>query len=336
MGTATASERVSVGSEARAARLDADAEGIQFHYDLPPELFKLFLDPTMSYSCHYFLTPDDTLAQAALNKLELVARKLELRREDRVLDVGCGWGSFLLWAAERFGCHAIGITLSPQQAAYVRREADARGLGPLVDVHVMHANAMTFPAASFDKIVTIGAIEHIADLDGLWRDCARLLRGGPDARMLVHGMTVPVAARRDGRAEGQLSGEASFIQEYIFPVGAMTHLHEVIRTLEVNDLEVLDVEAMTDHYTRTMRCWLDNLLANADDPTLPAGVPPERLRAQLLFLAGCVDAFSENRVLCYQTLVRPIAVDAPRRPLPPTRRAFVLEPGTASEPGGAP
>lgn len=333
MGTATANVPVASAAEERATRLEADAAGIAFHYDLPPEFFRLFLDPTLSYSCHYFLTPAETLARAALNKLELVARKLDLRREDRVLDVGCGWGSFLLWAAARHGCHATGITLSPRQAAYVRQEADARGLGALVDVHVMHANEMTFAAGSFDKIVTIGAIEHIADLDGLWRDCARLLRGGPDARMLVHGMTVPPAARRPGRPEGQLSGEASFIQEYIFPVGAMTHLHEVIRTLEVNDLEVIDVEPITDHYTRTLQGWLDNLLANADETAPPPGVPPERLRAQLLFLAGCVEAFSEGRIFCYQTLVRPVTIGPPRRPLPPTRHAYLLAPGAANETG---
>ena len=324
MVTAPVQPPVRPAADDPASRHDADQRGIAFHYDLPAEFFQLFLDPTLSYSCHYFLTPDDTLARAALNKLELLARKLDLKRDDRVLDIGCGWGSFVLWAAERVGCHVTGITLSPNQAAFVRREADARGLGHRVDVHVMHANAMTFPDRSFDKIVTVGAIEHIEDLTGLWRDCARLLRDGPAVRLLAHGMTEPVAVRRADRRPDQLSGEAAFIREYIFPVGHMTHLHEILRSLEVNDFEVTDVENITDHYTRTLRGWLDNLMRHADGSGLPAGVEPERLRAQLLFLAGSVESFSENRVLCYQTLARKIAVDTPRTPLPATRRALIL------------
>jgi cyclopropane-fatty-acyl-phospholipid synthase len=304
-------------------RFEADARGIQFHYDLPTAFFQLFLDPTMSYSCHYFLTPDDTLAQAAINKLNLVARKINLSAADRVLDVGCGWGSFVLWAAAEYGCRTVGITLSPSQAAYVREQADARGIGDRVEVLVMHANAMTFPDAGFDKIVTVGAIEHIADLDGLWRDCRRLLRPEPDARLLAHGMTVPVAARRTEETPEALSGESSFIGEYIFPVGQFTHLVDVIRPLETNDFEVLDVENISDHYTQTLRHWYDNLMTHAADLGAATGVAPERFRAQALFLAGCAAAFSENRILCYQTLARPIAVDMPREPLPATRRAFI-------------
>ena len=309
--------------ENEAARLAADARGIEFHYDLPAAFFRLFLDPTMSYSCHYFRTPQESLTQAALNKLQLVARKIALTADDRVLDIGCGWGSFVLWAAETYGCHVTGITLSPSQAAYVREQAAARGLADRVAVHVMHANAMTFPAASFDKIVTIGAIEHIEDLAGLWRDCRRLLRDGADARLLAHGMTVPVAARRESPAS-TLSGEETFIQEYIFPVGRFRHQWEVIRSLAVNDFEVIDVENITDHYTLTLRHWLANLMAHAGDLGAASGVPPERFRAQLLFLAGSAEAFAENRILCYQTLTRKLTLGAPRTPLPATREGYLL------------
>lgn len=307
------------------AQLAADAEGIQFHYDLPTAFFRLFLDPTLSYSCHYFLRPDETLAQAAINKLELVARKIELTAEDAVLDVGCGWGSFILWAAERYGCRATGITLSPSQADYVREQAAARGLAERIAVHVMHANAMDLPVGAFDKIVTIGAIKHIAALDGLWRDCARLLRGGPRARLLAHGMTAPAAAR--GHDPGpRLSGEADFIKEYIPPVGQFTTLGDVVRPLESAGFEVLDVENITDHYTRTLRRWLANLSAHAGDLGAASGVAPEWFRAQLLFLGGCVESFEENRILCYQTLARPIAVDTPRAALPPNRERLILRP----------
>jgi cyclopropane fatty-acyl-phospholipid synthase-like methyltransferase len=105
--------------------------------------------------------------------------------------------------------------------------------------------------------------------------------------------------------------ESPFIADDIFPIGHMTHLHEVIRSLEVNDFEVTDVENITDHDTRTLQCWLANLLRHEDDLGAATGVPPDRFRAQLLFLAGSLEAFSENLILCYQTLARKIAPGAP-------------------------
>jgi hypothetical protein len=199
----------------------------------------------------------------------------------------------------------------------------------------MHANAMTFPAAAFDKIVTIGAIEHIADLDGLWRDCRRLLRPAPEARLLAHGMTVPAAVEREPPDRARLSGESSFLAEYVFPVGQFTQLSAVVRPLEEHDFEVLDVENITDHYALTLRRWYDNLVAHTADVEA-TGVEPERCRAQLLFLAGAAATFAENRVLCYQTLARPIAVDDARAPLAPTRRAFVFPYGAGEQAGAVP
>jgi cyclopropane-fatty-acyl-phospholipid synthase len=137
-------------------------------------------------------------------------------------------------------------------------------------------------------------------------------------------MTAPVPPPGRDRSRKQLSGEASFLREYIFPVGGFAHLHEVIRPLEAAGFEVADVENITDHYTRTLEHWLKNLSAHANDLGAGTGVAPERFRAQLLFLAGSVESFSEGRVLCYQTLARPIVPDEPRIPLPPTRARFLL------------
>ena len=143
---------------------EAVAEGIRFHYDLPPEFFRLFLDhPTMSYSCAYFRDGEGSLEEAQLRKLELIARKLQLQPGDRVLDIGLGWGNMALFAAER-GCRVVGMTLAPEQAGYVRGEARRRGLADRVEVLVEEARTLPFPDRSFDKVVTIGATEHIADI----------------------------------------------------------------------------------------------------------------------------------------------------------------------------
>ena len=317
------------------AQREADARGIQFHYDLPPAFFQLFLDPTMCYSCHYFLTAEDSLAEAAINKWELAARKIGLARDDRVLDVGVGWGSFVLWAASQHGCRTTGITLSQIQADYVRANAEALGVADLVDVQVMHANAMTFPEGSFDKIVSFDTIEHIADLDGLFRDCRRLLRNDARSCMLVQGSMAPATARADTH-QPHVSGEASFIREYIFPVGEHPELGNVIRSLEAGGFEVVDVENLTDHYTRTLQHWYRNFMKHVGDLGAATGVSPERFRAHVLFLAGSVEGLSENQILCYQTLVRPIDVYQPRRELPATRRGLLLDCHVANQPGGDP
>ena len=305
------------------SRLEADAAGIQFHYDLPVGFFQLFLDPTMSYTCHYFLRRTETLEQAAQNKLALIAKKLQLRPEDRVLDIGCGWGNFLLYGAKEFGCHVTGITLSPSQAQYIATKAAAEGLSDLVRVDVVHADAMPYPSASFTKIVTIGTIEHIDDLSGLFRSCNRLLVDDATAFMLVHGMTCPVDGGASQQPEGALDEEAHFIRDYIFPVGDFTNEFEVVRALETSGFELIDLENIPDHYTLTLRHWLNNLEKHCADLGAETGVRPERFRAQLLFLAGFIEGFRENRILCYQNLVRKIRTGQKRTPLPLTRERLL-------------
>jgi len=292
-------------------------DGIKFHYDLPPSFFQLFLDQaTMSYTCGYFRDGDTTLEDAQRRKLELVARKLQLRPADRLLDIGCGWGNMMFHAAAR-GCHVTGMTLAPEQAKFIRWEAKRLGIQDRVDVVVQDAGGvLPFAAGSFDRIVTIGATEHIADINLLFRECRRVLKD--DGLMLQHAITASPEEVVD-------NDELRFLQQHIFPVGEVKPLRGYVEAFEAAQLEVIHVHDISDHYPLTLRHWLRNLETAGIGASNALGVLPERWRAQRLFLAGCAVIFSESHSLCYEQLVRPVDPGRRRKPLPAGVAQYDLE-----------
>jgi cyclopropane-fatty-acyl-phospholipid synthase len=160
---------------------------VRHHYDVPPEFFRLFLGPTMTYSCAIFSRGAETLEEAQETKLELVCQKLALTRGQRVLDVGCGWGSFAIHAAQRHGVHVTGITLSPPQVETARRRAEEAGVADRTDFRVVDYRELA--GESFDAVSSIGMVEHVGaeQMD----EYARRLRGAlrPGGRLLNHGIT---------------------------------------------------------------------------------------------------------------------------------------------------
>lgn len=290
--------------------------GIRYHYDLPPEFFALFLDqPTMSYSCAFFQDGRSSLEEAQDRKLELICRKLDLRPGMRVLDIGVGWGNMALRAAAR-GCRVVGMTLAAEQARYVERLAAAQGLSDMVDVRVEEAHTLPFADGSFDRVVTIGATEHISDIETLFAEVRRVLR--PDGLFLQHAITCPVEPTAP-------SVEEEFMRQYIFPVGQVKPMHRYVTAHEQAGLEVIDVHDISDHYTLTLASWLANLEAAGVEASRALGVPDARFHAQRLFLAGCIASFSESHSTCHQQLARPITLGAYRTPLPAGRRRYVLD-----------
>jgi cyclopropane-fatty-acyl-phospholipid synthase len=292
--------------------------GIRFHYDLPPEFFQLFLDrPTMSYTCAYFRDAHTSLEEAQRRKLELVARKLQLKPGDHLLDIGLGWGNMAFVALER-GCHVTGITLAQEQAAFVRGEAERRGYSDRLEIVIEEAGRLPFPDATFDNVVTIGATEQTEDIELLFQEVSRVMRD--DALFLQHSMTAPYEPVVP-------SPEAEFLQANIFPTGRIKPLRTYLRAFEEAHLEVVDVHDITDHYPHTLERWLRNLEASGADAATAVGVPAERWRAQRLFLAGCIAVFDESHILCYQELLRRVSPGRPRRPLPASRSWLRLDDG---------
>ncbi|HEU0024034.1 MAG TPA: cyclopropane-fatty-acyl-phospholipid synthase family protein [Thermoleophilaceae bacterium] len=264
-----------------------DARAVRHHYDLPPEFFALWLDDSMTYSCALFSRGAPTLEEAQRAKLEMVCRKLDLSPGERVLDVGCGWGSFAIHAAEQYGVNVVGITLSEPQAEFARRSVRERGLEGRVDIRV--ADYRELLDEPFDAVASIGMVEHVgsAQIDRYAHHLAGLLR--PGGRALNHG----IARMRHGEAEA-----GPFSERYVFPDGAPLHLSRIQFALEGAGLVTDHVEGLHGDYAVTLRHWAERLDERLGEAVRLAG--PERVRVWRLYLRAARSGFLNGFTSIYQ------------------------------------
>jgi cyclopropane-fatty-acyl-phospholipid synthase len=266
----------------RPARQRSDeASHIRHHYDVSDAFYRLWLDERMIYSCAYFRTGTEDIDTAQAQKLEHICRKLSLRPGERLLDVGCGWGGLLRWAAERHGVTGLGITLSERQHAYARERLAASG------IEVRLQNYRDLRDAVFDKVVSVGMYEHVGsrNLPTYFRKIAALLR--PGGAFLNQGI---VTTDPRGRSKGPTGG--GFIDKYVFPGGAVVHLSRILCEIADAGLEVVDVEDLRPHYACTLSNWSRRLEAHRDEAIEAAGV--ERYRIWRVYLAGMAQAFDRG------------------------------------------
>lgn len=283
--------------------LTRDAQQIQFHYDLSDDFYALWLDPRRVYSCAYYREPGMGLAQAQEAKLDHICRKLQLKPGERFLDIGAGWGSLLLWAAEHYGVQAHGITLSRNQYEYVRRLITAKGLESRVHIELCDYRDKA-QEAPFDKVASVGMFEHVgrAHMPAYFQVVKKLLKPGGLAQ--IHGIT---AAGVDNMELGAGMGE--FIERYIFPGGELLHVSTMLHDAAQAGLEMVDTENLRPHYARTLWAWSDALEAQLPQAAniLRQQVAPERaqkaLKAYRLYLAGCAMAFEQGWIALHQMLL---------------------------------
>jgi cyclopropane-fatty-acyl-phospholipid synthase len=268
---------------------ERDARAVRHHYDVSNEFFELFLGPTMVYSCAIWKNGAKTLEEAQEEKLDTVARKLDLKEGERVLDVGCGWGGFPLWAAEKYGCEVVGITLSPPQAERARERAEAAGVADRVDVRVMDYRDLAGGGEKFDAIASIGMVEHVgsANIDEYARILAGLL--GPGGRLLNHGITR--LRHTDGEA-------GPFSERYVFPDAAPLHISRNLLALERAGFVAHHLEDYAPDYAKTLAAWAQNLDDNIERATELAG--PERIRVWRLYLRAARNGFESGFTSIYQ------------------------------------
>jgi cyclopropane-fatty-acyl-phospholipid synthase len=266
---------------------ERDARAVRHHYDVSNEFFSLFLDQSMTYSCAIFSRGATTLEQAQEEKLETVARKLALKESDRVLDVGCGWGAFPLWAATKRGASVLGITLSEPQAAEARRRAEAAGVADRVEIRVMDYRDLA--GERFDAIASIGMVEHVgaSQIDLYAHTLAELLE--PGGRLLNHGIT----RLRHTDAEA-----GPFSERYVFPDAAPLHLSRNLLALERAGFITHHVEDFAPDYAETLRHWARRLDDNLERATELAG--PERIRVWRLYLRAARNGFESGFTSIYQ------------------------------------
>jgi cyclopropane-fatty-acyl-phospholipid synthase len=219
------------------------------HYDVDAEVYELFLDQTMGYSCGYQRTPDDSLQTLQENKYDRVCQKLQLREGDRLLDIGCGWGGMMIHTAQKYGVRVHGISPAPKQIEKVRARARALGLESRVTAQVGDFREVT---GTYDKIVSLGMFEHLYPHEhaAFFSRVRSLL--AEDGMCLLHFMGC-TTDRND---------PDPFIQTYIYPGSTQPQLSLVVKALEREKLAVLDVENIARHYLPTAQCWNDRFQAN--------------------------------------------------------------------------
>jgi cyclopropane-fatty-acyl-phospholipid synthase len=302
----------------RAARLrggkhtrQRDAEAVRHHYEAGNDFYALWLDDRMVYSCAYFAEASASLDDAQEAKLELVCRKLRLAPGERLLDIGCGWGGLVTWAAERHGATALGITLSPAQAEVARERIRARGLADRCRVEVMDYRELR--GERFDKLASVGMVEHVgvAKLPAYFRQASALLR--PGGLFLNHGIAPLVP--RDDSLRSRIFREGGFVQRYVFPDGELPFLHETVSAAVDAGLELRDVESLREHYALTLRHWLARLERRRPEAERAVGVTAYRIWR--LYMAGAASDFERAQNGVFQALY--VKSERGRSALPLTR-----------------
>jgi cyclopropane-fatty-acyl-phospholipid synthase len=266
---------------------ERDRRSVRHHYDVSNEFFAMFLDESMTYSCAFFSRDGSSLEAAQRAKLELVCTKLALKQGERVLDVGCGWGSFAIHAAREHGVSVTGITLSEPQAELARERAAAAGVQDLVDIRVMDYRELA--GEPYDAIASIGMVEHVGanQIDEYARTLARLLR--PGGRLLNHG----IARLRLGEPEA-----GPFSERYVFPDAAPLHLSRIQAAIEGAGLETHHVEGFREDYAETLRHWMRRLEDRIEEAERLVGA--ERIRVWRVYVRAARRGFETGFTSVYQ------------------------------------
>ncbi|SFC13763.1 SAM-dependent methyltransferase [Streptomyces aidingensis] len=270
---------------------DRDRQAVGHHYDVGNEFYARVLGPTLVYSCAYWGDGAD-LESAQRAKLDLVCRKLGLREGNRLLDVGCGWGSLVLHAVREYRVRAVGITLSAEQAALARRRIEEAGLADRAEIRVQDYRETA--DGPYDAIASIGMAEHVGE--ARYREYARRLHSllRPGGRLLNHQIARPPVTDERGY---RLS---PFIDSYVFPDGELSPVGRTVSLLEEAGFEIRDLESLREHYGLTLRAWVRNLEESWEDAVKLAGAP--RARIWRLYMAASALAFERAQIGVNQVL----------------------------------
>lgn len=282
-----------------------DERAIEHHYDVSNDFYALWLDNNMAYSCAYFERDIDTLDSAQSQKFKHICRKLMLKPNERLLDIGCGWGGLVLHAARHHGVVAHGITLSRNQLEFASARIKAAGLSDRCTVELRDYRDID-ESRKFDKIASVGMFEHVglANLDEYFGKIQRLLVD--DGLVLNHGITT-----MDPKSRSVGMGAGEFIDRYIFPQGELPHLSLAILAMSERGLEAIDVESLRHHYAKTLGHWATRLEESCNEARRLVG--EARYRTWLIYLAGCAHAFAKGWISIHQI----VTAKADRRTMQP-------------------
>jgi cyclopropane-fatty-acyl-phospholipid synthase len=269
-----------------------DAASISYHYDKPSSFYQLFLGPSMVYSCAYFRDWNDDLVRAQNAKMDMICRKLDLRPNDRFMDIGCGWGSLVLRSVQKYGVIGCGASLSRQQVIYGKECIAQAHLAGRAAICWSDFRDLSEVHSPFHKLASVGMCEHVGlnHIDEYFREAFRLLL--PGGLFLNHGIT---------RSAQSPSKGPSFISQYVFPDGELLTLTEMVRAAEEAGFEVRDVEDLREHYEETLHRWVDALCQHEREAIEVTDL--ETFRIWKLYMAGSAEAFRRGDIAVYQLLL---------------------------------
>lgn len=264
-------------------------KNVQHHYDIGNDLYQHFLDPTLTYSCGYQIRQTDTLEQMQLQKYELICQKLSLQPEESLVDIGCGWGGMLIYAAERYGISGTGITLSVEQANLARERIEQKGLSDRLEIVVADYRQVQ---GQYDKFVSIGMFEHVGknNFVTFTNKTAELLK--PQGIGLLQTVGTESNVRN-----------SAWVDKYIFPGAYVPQLHELSKALLAAKLSVAHCENLKPHYAETLKHWASNFTNNRSQiASLSSSYDERFLRMWLLYLQSFEAAFRYGGMQLYQLL----------------------------------
>jgi cyclopropane-fatty-acyl-phospholipid synthase len=285
--------------------IQRDRQAVTYHYNVSNDFYQLFLDRRMVYSCAYFATPQTGLDSAQTAKLDYICRKLRLQPGQKLLDIGCGWGGLVMYAAQNYGVEATGITLSQPQADLACQRIAEAGLSDRCRIEVCDYREFGEPQ-SYDALVSVGMFEHVgqAKLPAYFKQAYNLVK--PGGVFLNHGIA--------SRATDIPSNTPNFTYTYVFPDGELVPINVTLHMAEQSGFEVRDVESLREHYALTLRHWVSNLEAKHTQAL--HYVDEFTYRIWRLFMSGSVHGFNVGVNNIYQSLlVRPGAGGSSGLPL---------------------
>ncbi|HEB7542777.1 SAM-dependent methyltransferase [Campylobacter coli] len=266
-----------------------ESKNIKSHYDIGNDFYRLWLDDTMSYSCAYFKTSSDTLYEAQINKIEHTLKKLDLKPNEKLLDIGCGWGWLSIMAAQKYGVKVVGVTISEEQCKKAQERVRELKLEDRVEIRLQNYQDLEFEDY-FDKVVSVGMFEHVGkeNLGLYFMKAKQVLK--PGGSMLLHS----ILAMFEGKTN-------AWIDKYIFPGGYLPSLREVVSAMSEWDFHLLLAESLRIHYAKTLDIWSENF--NQVLPQVREKYDEEFVRMWELYLRSCASAFRVGSVDLFQFLI---------------------------------
>lgn len=270
-------------------------EDIKFHYDIGNDFYKYWLDDSMTYSCAYFKDFDDSLEEAQEAKIDHILKKLRIQKEDRLLDIGCGWGQLVIEAAKRYGIHATGITLSQEQYQEGQRKIKEQNLENLAEIKIMDYREMAKGKDKFSKIVSVGMFEHVGKENiSEYINCVNSLMED-NSLALIHG----ISGQRD--IDDNSKGQNTFLNKYIFPGGYIPSLAEIVIPVNKLGLHLIDMESMRRHYQLTLEEWQRRFVSHWEE--IEKEKDEKFMRMWDIYLQGCAAIFEAGKLDVCQYLI---------------------------------